>query len=224
MASAKLIERTPWDCAALGCDAFELKAATPEAMAQMREAPGHYTIKVHPRADKGILHENGFYYCDTLIEPWCSREGLAGATHPDATLSRNPELPDLLPICHGGFTHGRFHRDFRIERAAADRRYDEWLKQLHAAGKVRGLLHRGALAGFVAVEGNKLVLHAIAAQYRGRGLAKHWWTALCNELFAAGHAEVLSSISVTNLAALNLYASLGFRFRNPLDVYHRTVP
>lgn len=218
-----LIEKTPWDAAVFGCETFEIRAATPEAMAQMREAPGHYTIKVDPLTDKRFLHERGFYYCDTLIEPYCSRDRLNGAAHPDATLSRDMLYAELLPICHGAFV-GRFHRDFRVDHALADRRYDEWLKRLHAAGKVRGLLHRGALAGFVAVEGNKLVLHAIAAQYRGRGLAKHWWTALCNELFAAGHAEVLSSISVTNLAALNLYASLGFRFRNPLDVYHQTVP
>lgn len=218
-----LIEKTPWDAAVFGCATFEIRAASPEAMARMRETPGHYTVKVDPIADKRLLHENGFYYCDTLIECYCSRDRLAGTTQPDATLTRATAYAELLPICHAAFVHGRFHRDFAIERARADRRYDEWLRQLHAAGKVRGLLHRGALAGFVAVEANKLVLHAIAPQHRGRGLAKHWWTALCNELFEEGHAEVWSSISVANLAALNLYASLGFRFRNPLDVYHRVI-
>lgn len=223
MASAKLIERTPWDSAALGCDTFELANASAEAMAQLG-APGHYTVKVDPLSDKRILHENGFYYCDTLLEPYCGRERFAGATHPDATLTREAPLADLLPICHGAFDHGRFHRDFRIRRELADRRYDEWLKQLHAAGKVHGLLHRGGLAGFIAAEGGKLVLHAVAQQHRGRGLARYWWTALCRELFAADHREVTSSISAANLAALNLYAALGFRFRNPSDVYHRMIP
>lgn len=223
MTSAKLIERTPWDSAALGCDTFELAGAGVEAMAQVG-APGHYTVKVDPLSDKRILHENGFYYCDTLIEPYCGRERFAGAIHPDATLTREAPLADLLPICHGAFDHGRFHRDFRIRRELADRRYDEWLKQLHAAGKVHGLLHRGRLAGFIAAEGGKLVLHAVARQHRGRGLAGYWWTALCRELFAAGHGEVTSSISAANLAALNLYTALGFRFRNPSDVYHRMIP
>lgn len=222
MASGELIRRTPWDRAALACDTFELAAASREAMAQAR-APGHYTVKVDPLCDKRILHENGFYYCDTLLEPYCTRERLAGATHPDATLTRETPLPDVLRIGHGAFAHGRFHRDFHVDRAAADRRYDGWLRQLHGAGQVVGLLHRGALAGFIATEGGKLVLHAVAEPHRGRGLAKFWWTALCRELLAAGHGEVTSSISAANLAALNLYASLGFRLRNPVDVYHRVI-
>jgi len=54
-------------------------------------------------------------------------------------------------------------------------------------------------------------------------LAKYWWHATCCELFGAGHLEVTSSISAINMAVLNLYASLNFSFRNPLDVYHRLV-
>jgi ribosomal protein S18 acetylase RimI-like enzyme len=223
MASGELIRRTSWDRPALGCDTFELANAGAEAMAQA-SAPGHYTVKVDPLSDKRILHENGFYYCDTLLEPYCNREHLAGATHPDATLTREVPLADLLRICHGAFAHGRFHRDFGVSRERADCRYDGWLQQLHDAGKVYGLLHRDGLAGFIAAEGGNLVLHAVAEQHRGHGFAKYWWTAVCQELFAAGHREVTSSISATNLAALNLYASLGFRLRHPVDVYHRVIP
>jgi GNAT superfamily N-acetyltransferase len=223
MAGAKLIKPTPWDAPALGCDTFELADAGAEAMAQVR-APGHYTVRVDPLSDKRILHENGFYYCDTLLEPYCSRERLKGAAHPEATLARGTPHADLLRICHGAFSHGRFHRDFHLRRDQADRRYDGWLAQLHAAGKVYGLLYRGALAGFIAADGGKLVLHAVAERHRGHGLAKYWWTDVCQELFASGHREVTSSISAGNPAALNLYASLGFRFRHPVDVYHRVIP
>ncbi len=222
MAGGEPIKRTPWDAAALGCDTFELAGAGAEALAQAL-APGHYTVKVDPLSDKRLLYKNGFYYCDTLLEPYCARENLAGALHPDATLTRETRLPDVLRICHGAFVHGRFHRDPHVSREAADRRYDGWLRQLHEAGRVAGLLHRGALAGFIAAEDGRLVLHAVAESHRGRGLAKFWWTALCRELFDAGHREVTSSISASNLAALNLYASLGFRLRNPLDVYHRVI-
>jgi len=223
MADANLIKPTPWDKAALGCDTFELAHAGADALSQVR-APGHYTVKVDPLSDKRLLHESGFYYCDTLLEPYCSRERLGGATHPDATLTRDAPLADVLRICHGAFSHGRFHRDFHLRREQADHRYDGWLAQLHAAGKVCGLLHRGELAGFIAAEGKSLVLHAVAERHRGHGLAKYWWTAICLELFAAGHHEVTSSISASNLSALNLYASLGFHFRNPADVYHRVIP
>jgi ribosomal protein S18 acetylase RimI-like enzyme len=222
MADAGLIRPTPWDVPALGCDTFELAHAGRDALALVK-APGHYTVKVDPLSDKRALHENGFYYCDTLLEPCCSPERLAGEVHADATLANGVPLDGVLEICHGAFSHGRFHRDFGVPRERADRRYDRWLGQLHAAGKVRGLLWRGELAGFIAHEGGLLVLHAVAKQCRGQGLARYWWTALCRELFAAGHREVTSSISAANLAVLNLYISLGFRMRHPVDVYHRVI-
>lgn len=223
MASRSLIEPTPWDRAALGLDTFEIKTATPEAMAQMMQAPGHYTAKVDPLASKNLLHEHGFYYCDTLIEPYCDAARFVGHRSPDAVVTSDVALDALIRICHGAFAHGRFHRDFNIDRAHADARYDRWLGELHDRGQAFGLCYRGELAGFAAVIGGKLVLHAVAEAHRGRGRARLLWTALCEKLFAAGEREISSSISAANLAALNLYAALGFRFRNPVDVYHRVV-
>jgi class 3 adenylate cyclase len=57
------------------------------------------------------------------------------------------------------------------------------------------------LAGFIAHEGGKLVLHALGATHRGRGLARHLWSAVCADLVRQGASELTSSISVTNLAA-----------------------
>ena len=222
MAAASPIERVPWDSAALGCEAYEFASAAPEVLAQARAA-GHYTVKVNPLADKRPLHEHGFYYCDTLIEPYCAAGDFKPQPHPAAGASRDPALEPLLAICRGAFQQGRFHRDFNVERARADRRYENWLKTLHAAGKVYGLLWQDELAGFIAHEGGKLVLHALGARHRGRGLARHLWSAVCADLTRQGAAELTSSISLTNLAALNLYVALGFRFRNPVDVYHRVI-
>jgi len=222
MPLAKPIERVTWDSVALGCEAYELQSAAPEALALVR-APGHYTIKVDPLANKRILHANDFYYCDTLIEPFCAASEFKLQPHPAAGMSRTAALAPLLAICHGAFEQGRFHRDLNVERARADLRYENWLKSLHAAGKVYGLLWEDELAGFIAHEGGKLVLHALGAKHRGRGLASHLWGAVCAELVRQGALELTSSISATNLAALNLYVSLGFRFRNPVDVYHRVI-
>ena len=222
MAGAKLIERTPWDCAALGCDAFELASASPEAMAQVK-APGHYTVRVDPLASKEILQRNGFYYCDTLTEPYCPSGQLRASSHPAAGFDLRPSLGPLLTICGEAFEHGRFHRDFNVERRLANLRYENWLKTLHAAGKVYGLAWEGGTAGFIAHEGGKLVLHALDGKHRGRGIAKHLWSAVCADLVRNGAAELSSSISAANTAALNLYVSLGFHFRNPVDVYHRVI-
>ncbi len=224
MADASPIEPTPWDTAALGVPCFELRDPGEATLARAAREPGHYTVRVDPLAPKRLLHEHGFYYCDTLLEPHCTPERFAARPSPEAGIARAPALDGVLAICHGAFAHDRFHRDFNVPRTGADARYDRWLVQLHAAGRVRGLLHGGELAGFAAVVGGKLVLHALAERFRGRGLAPGLWTALCRELFAAGEPEVTSSVSAANLAVLNLYAGLGFRFRGPLDLYHRVTP
>lgn len=224
MNEQSLIKPTPWDTAAFGMPTWELTEYSERALQRAAQTPGHYTLKVDPLADKRLLHEYGYYYCDTLIEPHCDTTRLRAVRHPKAIISREVDAEQALAISHGAFAHGRFHRDFNLPKAAADLRYDNWLKQLLEARQVYGLHWDGVLAGFIAHKGNSLVLHALAEKYRGKGWSKYWWSAVCGELLATGHHEVKSSISATNLAVLNLYASLGFSFNNPQDIYHHLVP
>lgn len=215
------IKTVPWDSAVFGVDAYEITDSSRESLELAARAPGLYTVRVDPLMSKQLLHEYGFYYCDTLIEPYCTGESFPGFDSVDVGISRDISLAPLLAICHGAFSHGRFHRDFSLPKAQADQRYDNWLTQLHGAGKVCGLLYQGELGGFIAVDGNQLVLHAIAEPLRGRGLAKLLWTPVCRMLFKQGCSELVSSVSASNLAVVNLYVTLGFRFRNPIDLYHR---
>lgn len=218
-----LIKGTPFDTLAFGISSWELTEYSVAAMQQAAHMTGHQTLKVNPLADKRLLHENGFYYCDTLIEPSCNASQLRAVHHSDATISNKVDANKLLEICHGAFTHGRFHRDFNLTNAAADQRYDNWLLQLIEADHIYGLYWQGLLAGFIGYSGNKLVLHAIAKTHRGKGLSKYWWSAVCAELLTNGNEQVKSSISATNLAVFKLYASLGFSFSNPQDIYHRLL-
>lgn len=216
-----LIRSTPWDTKAFGLPTWELLEYSAAALDEAVATPGHHTIKVDPLADKRLLHERGFYYCDTLIEPHCDGVRLRAVHHPDATVSRKIDSERVLAICHGAFSHGRFHRDFNLSRVSADLRYDNWLKQLIETNQVYGLHWQGMLAGFVGYAENSLVLHAVAEQHRGKGLAKYWWSSVCAEILESNGKEVKSSISASNLAIFKLYASLGFSFRDPQDVYHR---
>jgi ribosomal protein S18 acetylase RimI-like enzyme len=218
------IKPVPWDSAAFGRDCFEIIDADPQTVGLALTRPGHYTAKINPLADKRFLHDAGFYYCDTLIEPWCTPDKLAHFDHPDVAFSTQTALAPIAAICRDAFLHGRFHRDFNIDRSHADRRYENWLGQLHGEGHVLGLLFKNEVAGFIAHDNGALVLHALGEAHRGRGLAKSFWSAVCRHLFAQGLAELRSSISFVNIAVINLYSALGFRFRNPIDIYHRVVP
>jgi len=204
-----------------GMDTYEIIAPSKDELIAATCIPGHYTARIEPLSSKQWLHEYGFYYCDTLIEPCCTVKRFSA--HYDTAVSVNQDiaLSHLLTICHGAFSHDRFHRDFNLPIEKADQRYDIWLSQLYHAGQVHGLLYQGELIGFIAVDKNKLILHAITESIRGRGLAKYLWTPVCRLLFDQGYDEIISSVSATNLAIVNLYASMGFHFRNPVDLYHR---
>ncbi|MES2935164.1 MAG: GNAT family N-acetyltransferase [Pseudomonadota bacterium] len=217
-----LIRATPWDAEALGFPTWEILNYSEEALQDAAHTVGHYTIKVSPLSDKRLLHAFGFYYCDTLIAPHCNANQLRQSQLEGATISPVIDAESAFSICHGTFEHGRFHRDFNLPKTSADLRYDNWLKQLLDTQQVYGLYWQGMLAGFIGCSGNSLVLHALAKEYRGKGLSKYWWSAVCSELLASGHDEVISSISAANLAALNLYSSLGFKFSNAQDIYHMT--
>ena len=231
--ASALLKAAPWDQAALGMPAWELAEYSAAALDAADATPGHQTIKVDPLADKGALHARGFYYADTLLETAARPDQLRPLKPLDGhnmsvaarivDIRREFDLDAALAICHGAFAHGRFHRDFQLDPAGASLRYDNWLRQLAAAGTVYGLTAEGELAGFIAYQGNNLVLHAVAPSHRGRGLAKYWWRQVICALFADGHATVTSSISASNMAVLNLYATQGFSFRHPQDIYHRIV-
>lgn len=222
---AALLARAPWDEAAFGLPAWELREYSEAALRLAAATPGIHTIKVDPLADMRLLQQHGFHYADTLLATTATPQRLRPFDlAPGLTVSREVDADAALAICHGAFAHGRFQRDRNMDQAGALRRYDNWLRQLLAAGQVYGLYEGAELGGFIGYHGHSLVLHAVAPARRGRGLARHWWRLVIDELFAAGHAEIDSSVSAANVAVLNLYASLGFSFQRPQDIYHRIVP
>lgn len=224
MKKSAFFQKVIWDTENFGFDCFELREASSEALAATNQTPGHYSIKVDPLSSKELLHAHGFYYCDTLMETYCDREGFVSHPHSDVALSQDYDFEELVDIVRGAFVHGRFHRDFRIDPKQADARYAHWLKSLHEQHAAFALLWQGKVIGFFAYSANRIALHAIHKDYRGKGLAKFFWSAACQELFRQGHAKLVSVISAANIPVLNLYISLGFRFRDPVDVYHKFVP
>ena len=214
---------TPWDTKVLGVDTFEILEASEENLQAALKKAGHYTVKVDPLSSKEILYRYEFYYCDTLIIPYCRKNKLVFYPNANVSLTKDVPFEELTAIIPDAFMQGRFHRDFQIPNKRADERYTQWLKQLYDEGNLFTLKFNQSTAGFFAYSQNKILLHALAENFRGKGLAKYFWSAACRAIFDAGHEEIQSSISPASSPALNLYVSLGFRFKNPVDIYHRLV-
>ena len=115
---------TPWDSAIFGVDSYEITEPSRAMLEIAARIPGHHTVRVDPSSYKGDLHANGFYYCDTLVEPYCSPERFVAFDHPGVGITRAASLESLLSICHGAFSHDRFHRDFNLSPGVADARYN----------------------------------------------------------------------------------------------------
>lgn len=215
--------RTPWDQVPLGIDTYEILSLSNTLMHEIIKHPGHYSYRADPLEDKSQLHEFGFYYCDTLIEPWCQPDAFHPYAHSSAKITRDVDLIMAVSIISQCFVHGRFHRDFNVTKQQADARYIQWLEQLHDEGSLYQLEFDNHFAGFLGFSGSRILLHALNPEFQGRGIAKYLWSLICEKLFEEGHMELTCSVSASNVKVLNLYASLGFRFRNPVDIYHRIV-
>lgn len=210
----------PWDTAALGINCYELSHVNNAFLSNELKKGGHFTVKIHPLANKEILLNNGFYYVDTLLTPSCSITNFKSHHQSNIDLIENINLATVKRIAAGSFSYGRFHRDHKIPYEKAELRYENWIKSLHDENQILGISVMGEVGGFIAYNDNTLVLHAICENIRGRGLSKYMWTKVCEFLFRNGRTELHSSISATNLPILNLYTRLGFKITNAVDVYH----
>lgn len=215
---------TPWDRRALGFDTYEIKTVNEETFRSIEKLSGHFTVRINPLESKKLLHDFGFYYGDTLIEPFCLRHSFKPLIRDDVSVRANLNPEQAAEMCRHGFKYDRFHRDFHIPDVDADRRYALWVQDIAKDGKLYGLMLEGTLAGFFACKENAILLHAILKDFQGKGLAKYFWSAACQVLFKEGFEELKSSISAANMAVLNLYRSIGFSFRNPVDIYHKFNP
>jgi RimJ/RimL family protein N-acetyltransferase len=213
---------TPWDRRNFYVNTYELAEDSEAALEVTNETEGHFTLKVEPSRNTEKLNKYGFYYVDTLIEPVCQREKLHTFSKEGIELSSEFDRDEVLAIAKNSFKDGRFHRDFHIPDFMADRRYMNWVNDLITKDMIVGLYYKGELAGFYGCARNKVLLLAIKDDFRNKGLAKPFTSQAAFEQFEQGDYQTLiTSISASNIASLNLFLSLGFRPQNTIDVYHK---
>jgi ribosomal protein S18 acetylase RimI-like enzyme len=176
------------------------------------------------------LQQAGFHFVDITLRP--SLAGLAAAHIPDSRFpvrsAEAKDRPAIKAIAEDSFAHGRYHADPFFPKYLADRRYRVWIENaldnpnpedrifvLEQSGEVKGFFHTTLENSL-----SDLRLAAVAPDVRATLIGVDLYASTLHALRRLGVRRVVTSVSATNTAVINLYAMLGFRFGNPEMVYH----
>lgn len=137
----------------------------------------------------------------------------------------------ILALAGSAFAHGRYHTDSLFPRSLADRRFRAWVQRaiseptgatwigvVGPAGQPAAFLHAETESGVADIR-------LTAADPEKAGLAgPELVLGALHALASRGARRVTARLSAANTAAMNVYASLGFRFHDPSVVLHWIRP
>ena len=98
----KELVEIPWDAKAFEMDAYEIGDPREEVLRRLSTRPGHYTVRVAPLSPKRSLHENGFYYCDTLVETYCARRRFIMHRDDRVSVDAGVDIEPVARVTDGG--------------------------------------------------------------------------------------------------------------------------
>ena len=130
---------------------------------------------------------------------------------PDSNLAAT-----IKKVASESFTDDRFHVDANCSAEIADRRFAYWVDDLVSNVTVSfDLMYiQNELAGFMARKNNDLILAGFSKTYRAAGLGEFLWLTSCSIIKNLSFKTAETLISINNIAVLNLYSRLGFRFKD----------
>ena len=177
-----------------------------------------------------VLEAHGFRFVEMVYEP--RLEDVRSVAPPrhliEVTEATVADLPAIEAIAASAFTTGRFLLDARLPPELSNRRYASWVRNSFETPEQTVLTASldGALVGFFIVERRPLDhvywhLTAVAPAWQGKGIGLSLWRTMLRRHADDGAASVGTTISGHNLAALNLYARLGFAFTSAQMTFHR---
>ena len=216
-----------------------------KSLADLRTVHGTFFVQARFRPDtktSRILEATGFYFVETTLGPSVALTGYAEldrfVADPSSVLplrydrsglevravaASDRELArDVRTIAGESFVDDRFHLDHNCRPDVADSRFRLWVDDLFRDGAVRFhvLLLRAQPIAFMASREGDLLLAAFTRSYASAGLGEFFWLSVLDRLRRDGLKRVSSVISVNNVAALNLYARLNFKLRDPKSTFH----
>lgn len=240
----------PWDSETFGFAIHEVKCEPTEAEPLARHLPALLAVlsaarpvlvvakvPIHAVGLGAVLARQGFYPVETLLElhvalprfkPLVSRL----PSSPRLRRATEADLPRLRALAAGAFQTDRFHLDANLPKAKADERYAAWITRgLTAGDPVYVYEDARQVLGFYHLQGDahdgttvRLSLAALDPAHQRLGLGPLMYQAVLKECQTLGYTVAYTHISAANLDVLNLFARLGFAFRNPVTTFHWYAP
>jgi ribosomal protein S18 acetylase RimI-like enzyme len=217
-----------------------------ESLAMIEKQYGEVFVQV--RVDKKnyaalpVIQRQGFYFVETTLVPCAVLK--KNATLKRFVIDKREFIPsrfrvedlDLIllnklareqrntvkEIAAESFSDDRFHLDPQCPNALADRRFSFWVDDLlvDAAVAFDLLILAGDCVGFMARKEENLILAGFSRRHVGSGLGDFLWLSVLQRLQTLGLNQCYTLISANNTAVLNLYARLGFKFKDPAVTLH----
>jgi ribosomal protein S18 acetylase RimI-like enzyme len=176
------------------------------------------------------LEGHGFRFVEMVYGPLLeSFDGIEEPRHAiDVSEAGQRDLEAIEEIAHEAFSTGRFLLDWRLDPELGRRRYANWVRTSLGSSSqvVLKAVTADGLVGFFIVEhrpDRSVYWHltAVAPRWQGRGLGLSLWQTMLQRHRAEGVSSVATTISGHNIAALNLYARLGFSMASSQMTFHR---
>ena len=206
---------------------------------------GRFFVQARVRIDTRstrVLEQNGFYLVEATVCPHTVLDRNSALrdflSDPGSFLPDRYALDDLQTdrldkaeaglcaavrqIAGESFTNDRFHADHNCARSVADKRFIYWIDDLLGDPAVAFdiMFLEGRPVAFMARKADNLILAGFAKKYSGAGLGDYFWLHALRQVKAEGLNRAHTLISVCNIPVLNLYARLGFKFREPCATFH----
>lgn len=235
--------QVPWDAAVFGYPVAQIHTLVlTDPMAAMSayqrfqrwlDAAGVRIVScrlAHERLPESMfLEANGFRFIEMVLHPLFTELRVLDLPADDLAIAPAAEtdIPALQAIALDAFQHERFHVDPRLAATLGDLRYARWVGNSwnHPQQVLLKITDGERLVGMFIVEysdSGDVYWHltAIAPRFQGQGYGLRVWRAMLRRHQTDGHERVTTTISVRNVAVLNLYAKLGFRFAPPEMTFH----
>jgi GNAT superfamily N-acetyltransferase len=239
----------PWDSDTFGFPIQELRFPAGDSAALARYLPGllpillrslpslvFTKIPIAQIASASVLTRHGFYPVETMVSlnlgleqfrPVIQRVG-SGLRLRDAVPA---DMAGLTELARSAFLTDRLHVDPHLPKSKADERFARWVRRGFDEGDTVFVYEdapRGRTIGFFQVRaigpdhlGVDLSLAAVDLRYQKSGFGLLMYQAVLEECRSRGYRRAETHITVNNMDVLNLFARLGFLFRDPVVTFHR---